>query len=281
MDLLTFLRAQWDRALAYLLIFAGAVTLVIGWAGVHDSLYMSQEMPYLISGGLGGIFLLALGIGFLVTAELRDEWRKLDRIERVLDRPCGHGCHHEPLPDDKVPPAGLPPARPSPGGGGAAIGGPATAQALPGWEALTPPGALVVIGAVVLLVAWSQSAGTLDPDPGVGHLRLGMLSVVLAGAGVAGLTLQIRRRLRGRLITLFLPTLLADVQASLPTSASAPSRPTQPPDPGVFRVIEGGRWYHRPGCPCLSASNAETLTADHLPGHLLPCGLCDDLEPRP
>jgi hypothetical protein len=37
-------------------------------------------MPYIASGGLGGIFLLGLGSTLWLSADLRDEWRKLDEL---------------------------------------------------------------------------------------------------------------------------------------------------------------------------------------------------------
>jgi hypothetical protein len=81
-----WLRLQWDRTLAWALVVAGAVALIIGWVGVSGTAYSAQQLPYIISGGLGGIFLLGVGATLWLSADLRDEWRKLDRIEEALQQ---------------------------------------------------------------------------------------------------------------------------------------------------------------------------------------------------
>jgi hypothetical protein len=60
------------------------VALIIGWIGVSGSGYPAEQNAYIISGGIGGMFLLGLGGSMWVSADLRDEWRKLDRLEGVV-----------------------------------------------------------------------------------------------------------------------------------------------------------------------------------------------------
>jgi hypothetical protein len=84
MDFEKWLRLQWDRAGAWLCVGAGAVLLVVGWVGVSGSAYPAEQLPYVISGGVGGVFLLGLGAMLWLSADLRDEWRKLDRIEQAV-----------------------------------------------------------------------------------------------------------------------------------------------------------------------------------------------------
>lgn len=76
-----WLRIQWDRVLAVTLVVAGVVALVVGWVGISGELYTVRQLPYLVSGGLGGLFLLGLGIGLWLSADIRDEWHQLRRIE--------------------------------------------------------------------------------------------------------------------------------------------------------------------------------------------------------
>jgi hypothetical protein len=85
----TWLRQQWDRAAAAVLMGLGLVGLLLGWMGVSDTPFPAEQVPYLISGGLLGVFLLGLGAMFWLSADLRDEWRKLDRIEAALTGPAG------------------------------------------------------------------------------------------------------------------------------------------------------------------------------------------------
>ncbi|HEY1828495.1 MAG TPA: hypothetical protein VGF87_10760 [Acidimicrobiales bacterium] len=90
MDIVKWLRLEWDRALAIVLVIAGAGALIAGWVGVSGSAYAAGQLPYIISGGIGGIFLLGIGATLWLSADLRDEWRKLDRIEEALGEPA-HG----------------------------------------------------------------------------------------------------------------------------------------------------------------------------------------------
>lgn len=84
MDLGQWLRLGWDRAGAWACVVLGAVALVIGWIGVSDKLYTAEQVPYVISAGFGGLFLLGLGGILWLSADLRDEWTQLDKIEELL-----------------------------------------------------------------------------------------------------------------------------------------------------------------------------------------------------
>ena len=83
MDLLTFVRNQWDRVGAWVAIAVGALLLVLGWLGVTNTPYTVEQIPYVVSGGLGGIFLLGVGAMLWISADLRDEWRKLEEIRQA------------------------------------------------------------------------------------------------------------------------------------------------------------------------------------------------------
>jgi len=84
MEFLSWVRDQWDRVGAVVLVVAGALALLLGWLGISDALLPSEQLPYLLSGGLVGVFLLGLGTTLWLSADLRDEWRKLDRLEELV-----------------------------------------------------------------------------------------------------------------------------------------------------------------------------------------------------
>lgn len=86
MGLQEVLRLGWDRLGAVVCALLGAVVLLLGWIGVSDALYTGQQIPYVLSGGLGGIFLISLAGILWLSADLRDEWSQLDRIEQLLAR---------------------------------------------------------------------------------------------------------------------------------------------------------------------------------------------------
>ena len=87
MNFLRWARVHWDRAGGTALIGLGGICIVLGWNRVGDVALTAQQIPYVISGGIGGLFLLGLGGMLWLSADLRDEWRKLDSIERRLPEP--------------------------------------------------------------------------------------------------------------------------------------------------------------------------------------------------
>jgi hypothetical protein len=93
MELTSWLRAQWDRVLAWVLVAAGLIALLVGWRGVSGTPYLAEQLPYLVSAGLLGLFLLGVGATVWISADLRDEWRKLDELADLLsDRPDTEGA---------------------------------------------------------------------------------------------------------------------------------------------------------------------------------------------
>jgi hypothetical protein len=84
MEMKSFVRANLDRVLAAGLVVAGLIALLVGWIGISGSGLAAEQLPYLISGGLGGIALIAIGCTMWVSADLQDEWRRLDALEERL-----------------------------------------------------------------------------------------------------------------------------------------------------------------------------------------------------
>ena len=85
MNLKTLVKANADRSVALVLVVAGALALLLGWIGVSGVALAPEQIPYLISGGLGGIFLAALGATLWISADLQDEWRRLDVLQETLE----------------------------------------------------------------------------------------------------------------------------------------------------------------------------------------------------
>ena len=81
MDVMQFLRAQWDRVLAVGFVALGGVTVLVGWLGMSGTALSYKQLPYLISGGIGGVVFVGIGATIYLSADLRDEWRKLDTLQ--------------------------------------------------------------------------------------------------------------------------------------------------------------------------------------------------------
>jgi hypothetical protein len=84
MEMKSFLRANLDRVLAVALAVVGILFLIRGWIGVSGTGLAAEQIPFLISGGIGGIALVAIGCTMWVSADLQDEWRRLDSLEDRL-----------------------------------------------------------------------------------------------------------------------------------------------------------------------------------------------------
>jgi hypothetical protein len=71
--------------IGWILIGIGALIMLIGWFGVSREAIPAKQIPYLVSGGIGGIFLAVLGAYFLGTQEMRNDSGRLDRLEHMVE----------------------------------------------------------------------------------------------------------------------------------------------------------------------------------------------------
>jgi hypothetical protein len=107
MNFIRYARLQWDRVAAVAAVIAGGLVIILGWVGVSQAALTAQQLPYIISGGIGGLFLLGVGGVLWLSADLRDEWRKLDAIERQQRA----RAEHEPVADADDPFVAPPPGQ--------------------------------------------------------------------------------------------------------------------------------------------------------------------------
>lgn len=71
--------------IGWVLAGLGIVAVVVAWSQTSDELFVARQVPYLISGGLGGLGLIVLGGVFLTTNDLYRYTDRLDRVERKVD----------------------------------------------------------------------------------------------------------------------------------------------------------------------------------------------------
>src|SRR3954470_14561298 len=69
--------------IGWVLLGVGALIILIGWIGVSGTPVVAKQIPYVVSGGIGGVLLAILGAYFLGTEELRKDSGRLDRLERM------------------------------------------------------------------------------------------------------------------------------------------------------------------------------------------------------
>ena len=69
----------------WLLIAVGAVAVFLGYWGVSSSLDTGKQLPYLVSGGIGGVFLLGLGTSLLFSSDLADARGQIRELRGMIE----------------------------------------------------------------------------------------------------------------------------------------------------------------------------------------------------
>lgn len=87
-DASLFWRWVWDSirpVLGWILVALGLIALFLGWYGVSGQSLVAKQLPYLASGGLLGVALVALGGRFMLIQDLRRDSGRLDRLETMVN----------------------------------------------------------------------------------------------------------------------------------------------------------------------------------------------------
>jgi hypothetical protein len=63
----------------------GVGCAVAGWVGVSDATLTAEQLPYLASGAVGALFALGIAATLWLSADLRDEWSKLDELREAWE----------------------------------------------------------------------------------------------------------------------------------------------------------------------------------------------------
>lgn len=286
MDLMTWLRAEWDRVLGFTLIALGAVLLVLGYLGVSDSPYVAEQLSYIASGGLGGLFLLGAGATLLILADLHDEWRKLDRVEAILsgqvpfpNRIEANGAAEPSAPAEVAPPAVGASASPAPmvmsNGHHAPEPAPGAAMAVsvhPGPSAAAvlrkerlSLGIGLLLAMAVLFGSWARASSVDQPTQAIAAVGIAVFGLVLVALGAVGSTLTVKRHVQLRKAHVFSAWLGPETEVAAPAPVASGALVTSP---GLTR-------YHWAGCPSVAGLPVRAVERRNLPSSLSPCHLCD------
>ncbi len=66
------------------LLVASVVLLAVGWYGVSGTSSVARQLSYLVSGGLGGLLAGIVGIGLLVSNDVRRDRERIGRLEAAV-----------------------------------------------------------------------------------------------------------------------------------------------------------------------------------------------------
>ena len=302
MDVRTVLKSQWDRIAAVVCAIGGVVLLVVGYQGIADSPYVAEELAYLISGGLGGVFLLGIAATLYISADLHDEWRKLDRIEEailslrseVADSPAA--ARFDDIIDPVVEARASHRASSTAGANGNVTAGVAQRNGskqsaprpdrVPQGRVLAMPrellnslrigGVAMSLALVALMLAYWQAADTSEARTAFSATASAATVLAVAGVlavlGMVGMRRRLMRR-RNALLSGFLTRsgsrALAEESASVgPAAGPAPRMPER------LLVIPAGRYAHVPSCAMVAGERTESVSSAALPEGVLPCAIC-------
>jgi hypothetical protein len=249
---LQWFRAQWDRVAGYACIAAGAVSMIVAAVQISRSPSILSQLSYIGSAALFGLFLGIVGVGLLVTADLHDEWRKLDRIEAAI-RANG--------------PVPVTPAATAPETAGPAR--PAFWRNVPSTALRPAPVLLGVIGFLGSAVGFLRTSRTIDLDhafQGMAVSATGLVALALAAAAIVS---SLRREVGARMVGA-----LAGWSPSL--ARREISRPTEPPAAGdTVVLVPELRRYHRPSCPAVAGLKPVSVARADVGPDMQPCGICE------
>jgi hypothetical protein len=71
--------------IGWILVALGGLLLLLGYLGVSREALPGKQIPYLVSGGIGGVFLAVVGAYVLGIQALRHDSGRLDRLERMVE----------------------------------------------------------------------------------------------------------------------------------------------------------------------------------------------------
>jgi hypothetical protein len=73
------------KVLAAVLTVAGLIVVLVGYLGVRDESHIELQLPYVISGGIGGLALMGLGALVLIQYQMRLQARRFAEMTDTLD----------------------------------------------------------------------------------------------------------------------------------------------------------------------------------------------------
>ena len=77
-------RQRWHRVVAVVAMMVGIAALLAGWLGISRATLTTEQIPYLASGGLVGLFALGVAGTLWLSGDMRDEFDTLSDIRNMM-----------------------------------------------------------------------------------------------------------------------------------------------------------------------------------------------------
>ena len=252
--------SQWDRVIGWTCVGGGALLTLSGALNVSRARDQLDQLSYLASGPAIGLFLLGLGAILILSADLRDEWGKLDEVMSELRRPSSPA--EISLVDAPIGSPKDAPDSPSDGSAAPATEAPVNVVALrAGLPALALAGGGILGGATGV----NQS---LNRASALHWTQLSGASLALTLLVVGFLYLRSRAAVQHRVAGV--------LGAPTPVAAGGPGgTAVTSAAPGQWFVVDGSQRYHAAGCDLLRYSEARAVPAgEAAAAGLARCPIC-------
>ena len=161
--------------------------MIVAAVQISRSPSILSQLSYIGSAALIGLFLTIVGVGLLVTADLHDEWRKLDRIEAAI-----RATDAAPV----APTASVAERPRLPGGTGLGLLAPGTVHGPCGrrpscWRSSAPSGSAV---------GFLRTSRTLDLDRAFQGVAVSVTGLVALSLAAAAVVVSLRREVGLRMV---------------------------------------------------------------------------------
>jgi hypothetical protein len=228
------------------------IWLLVGYRSVADSLYPSDQVAYLISGGLGALFVLFVGAAALLFADWRDGGHKLTRIAALRG---GSGW------------PGSRPLRPAAAHDGAGTPGDAPGSHVARRWALGSA-VLLLLSVAVVALGWVRAADALRVERAMDGLVIAAAGLGITLVVLAAVAIRLRLTLGRRMSMLFSGIVVADEEPDVFAEQFGV-------DLSELWTADGLRRFHRASCPALLGVHDHRRPVRPTDTGLEPCLLCD------
>ena len=78
------MKKDWRELAAVAFAVLGGVLMVVGWIGVSQTTEVVDQLPYLFSGGLGGLVCVLIGLGLYIARNHARDQARIDELNEHL-----------------------------------------------------------------------------------------------------------------------------------------------------------------------------------------------------
>ena len=78
------MKKDWRPTAAAACGIVGVIAFVVGWVGVSQNTEVYEQMSYLVSGGIGGLLLVVIGLGLYTAHQHAQDRARIEELNQHL-----------------------------------------------------------------------------------------------------------------------------------------------------------------------------------------------------